>query len=139
MQDFVLNKRLEQDSFLVTDLSLSQVRLINNQDYIWFILIPKINQITHLIDLLPEQQITLFQEISLVSKILSKLYAPDRLNIASLGNVVSQMHWHIIVRYVQDKTWPNPVWGNPFVSYNNERKNKVISDFLNELITYEPL
>jgi diadenosine tetraphosphate (Ap4A) HIT family hydrolase len=129
MTDFILHNRLAQDSFFVADLQLCQIRLINNQDFIWFILVPKINDIVHLTDLSPSQQNILMQEINLTAGILQKLFQPSRLNIAALGNVVAQMHWHIVARYTTDIAWPNPVWGVPSSLYQDNKHNAIIDFF----------
>ncbi len=130
---FTLHERLEKDSFLLTSLDLCQVRLINNSDYTWLILVPQKNNIIHLTDLNSAEQIQLIKEINHISTILKKLYTPDRLNIATLGNVVSQMHWHIIVRYTTDKHWPNPVWGRDFTPYSNHELQKTLATLQNAL------
>ena len=108
---FILDPRLEADSLFVTMLSLSQVRLNNDQRYPWLILIPAVNDIKELIDLNHEQQGVLLQEMNLLSHLIKTLWCPDKMNIATLGNVVGQFHIHIIGRFTNDSAWPQPVWG----------------------------
>jgi len=130
---FKLDPQLEKDSFYVADLNLSQLRLINNKNYIWFIVVPKINNITHITELSTQQQIILMQEINLVADILTKQYQPTRFNIAAIGNVVSQMHWHVIVRYDTDPAWPKPVWGMPSLPYTDNMQQIIIDHIKNAL------
>ncbi len=134
MPDFILNSRLEHDSFFVVNLDLCQVRLMNNQEFIWFILIPQINDIVHITDLSLDNQMILIQEINQTAKILQKLFTPTRLNIAAIGNIVAQMHWHIVVRYDTDTAWPNPVWGSKPSLYAESQENTFINLFKNALL-----
>jgi diadenosine tetraphosphate (Ap4A) HIT family hydrolase len=76
----------------------------------WFILVPRIAGAREFIDLDANDQQLLHREISLVARALERLYQPDKLNIASLGNVVPQLHIHVIARHANDAAWPRPVW-----------------------------
>lgn len=111
MADFVLHPQLAKDSVLITDLPLSMVRLINDAQYPWLILVPKVAQMSEIIDLSDSQQTQLWQESAMVSRVLTQLFTPDKLNIAALGNMVPQLHLHHIVRYRDDVSWPKPIWG----------------------------
>ena len=108
---FELDSRIARDSILITELSLCQVRLQNDARYPWLVLVPKLPDQTEVHELAPEQQIQLMNESSLVASILKKLTQCDKINIANLGNVVSQLHWHVVARFEQDETWPGPIWG----------------------------
>lgn len=122
MSDFVLHPQLAKDSELVTELALCSVRLINDANYPWLILVPRVANISDVIDLSVSQQNTLWQESALVSRALKHLFTPDKLNIAALGNMVPQLHLHHIVRYHNDVSWPKPIWGQvPSKSYSDER------------------
>jgi diadenosine tetraphosphate (Ap4A) HIT family hydrolase len=114
---FSVNNQLAKDSVLVCELALSQLRLMNNQHYPWLILIPRVAHVTEIIDLDAQQQQTLLAEINLVAKCLKSHFPCDKLNIANLGNVVSQLHIHIIARRQDDISWPKPVWGGPTAPY----------------------
>jgi diadenosine tetraphosphate (Ap4A) HIT family hydrolase len=111
MTDFVLHPQLEKDSKLVTELLLCSVRLINDVNYPWLILVPRVANISDVIDLSDAQQQTLWQESAIVSRALKHLFTPDKLNVAALGNMVSQLHLHHVVRYKNDASWPKPIWG----------------------------
>lgn len=123
-----LDVRLEESSTFVTDLDLCQVRLSHNARFPWALLIPKAEGITEIIDMPPASQLRLMMEISLTSRIMRKLFSPDKLNVAALGNVVPQLHVHVIARYKDDEAWPNPVWNSGIESaYENGELEKRIS------------
>ena len=130
-QEFLLDHRLKNDGFEIADLKLSKLLLANNSLFPWVILVPKINGAKEIIDLKTEEQILLMEEISLVSKIIKKIFQPDNLNVAALGNIVAQLHIHIIARYETDTAWPNPVFGRDKQLYNDA--NDVVSKIRQEL------
>jgi diadenosine tetraphosphate (Ap4A) HIT family hydrolase len=109
---FILDKKLQQDSFFIGDLELCKVLLMNDANYPWLILVPRQNNLKDIIDLSFDDQIILLKEINFVAEILKKEFEYDKLNIANLGNVVSQLHIHVIARKKNDITFPKPVWGN---------------------------
>ncbi len=127
MKKFVLHAQLAKDSELVCELTLCQVRLINDANYPWLILVPKVADISEVIQLSQAQQRQLWQESALLSEVLTQLFTPDKLNIAALGNMVAQLHIHHIVRYANDISWPKPVWGQvPAKSYEQLQMAKQI-------------
>jgi len=107
-----LDPRLEADSTFVINLDLCQVRLHHNAAFPWILLIPKLEGIVELLELNPSEQQCLMQEIVLASQIMRNLFQPTKLNIASLGNIVPQLHIHIVARYENDKAWPGPIWNS---------------------------
>jgi diadenosine tetraphosphate (Ap4A) HIT family hydrolase len=107
---FILNERLAQDSDFLYESDLSQVRLMKDANP-WLLLIPKLSNKVEIIDLTLDQQMELMREISRFSNILKKEFDPDKLNVANLGNVVPQLHIHIVCRYQNDRAWPKPIWG----------------------------
>ena len=109
---FILDKKLQQDSFFIADLELCKVLLMNDANYPWLILVPRQNNLKDIVDLSFEDQIILLKEINFVAEIFKKEFEFDKLNIANLGNVVSQLHIHVIARKKNDATFPRPVWGN---------------------------
>ena len=108
---FKLDPRLAADTQLVGDLELSRVLLMNDARFPWLILVPRIAGARELIDLDEGDQRSLLGEISAVGRAFEALLRPDKLNIAALGNVVPQLHVHLIARYTTDAAWPQPVWG----------------------------
>jgi len=120
MNKFVLDPKLEKDSTFIANLELSELRLINNSDYTWLILVPRINNLVEITDLETEKYNKLCSEIRTIAEVIQKLFKPDKLNIATIGNIVKQLHVHIVARYKDDKTFPKPVWGNEFTPYSKE-------------------
>jgi diadenosine tetraphosphate (Ap4A) HIT family hydrolase len=105
-----LHPQLLADTSAVGDLPLSQLRAINDADYPWLILVPRRSGITE-IEQLAEEAGLLMSEIIRVSRVLKDLTACDKLNIAAIGNVVRQLHVHIVGRRHNDPLWPKPIWG----------------------------
>jgi len=136
MSVFVLHPQLAKDSELVTELDLCSLRLIKDANYPWLILVPRVADISDVIDLSDAQQQTLWQESSLLSRALKHLFTPDKLNIAALGNMVPQLHLHHIVRYQHDVSWPKPIWGQvPFKAYTDELLAEQVYLIKNEIET----
>lgn len=108
---FVLDERLKNDTCLVGDLPLCRVLLMNDSRYPWLILVPRQADISEVFQLSAAQQQTLWQETNQVAVALNSLFNADKINIATLGNVVSQLHMHVVVRKHADAAWPAPVWG----------------------------
>ncbi len=131
---FELHSQLKKDTILVKDLKLCQLLLMNNALYPWFILVPKKPDLVEIIDLNDDEQILLMQEISLVSKVVKNIFNPIKLNVANLGNMVSQLHIHVIARFKDDQAFPKPVWGvGESVPYEQEEIDKIIAAVNGEL------
>ena len=111
MDRFKLDSRLESASAFITDLGLCQARLHKNINFPWILLIPREPDVKELTDLNEDQQIRLMKEISKASKVMQSLFCPDKMNVATLGNIVSQLHIHVIARFINDPAWPHAVWG----------------------------
>ena len=112
-----INKQFLKDSHLIKDLKLCSVRLINNSNFPWIILIPKRKKITDITELNNKDQILLIKEIVYCSKIMKKTFKTKKLNVEKIGNIVSQLHIHIIARFKKDSSWPLSVWvvkGKPY-------------------------
>ena len=107
---FALDPRLAADTQWVGDLPLSRVLLFDDARFPWLVLVPRQSGLRDLIDLARDDQHRLLDEISRCAHVLHALDKPDKLNIAALGNVVAQLHVHVIARYVSDAAWPRPVW-----------------------------
>ena len=108
---FELDPQLEADTFPVGITSLNRIVLMNDSRFPWLILVPERPDITEPFELTDEDQRTLMQESMIVGKSLKALFNAHKLNIAALGNQVSQLHIHHIARYRTDAAWPRPVWG----------------------------
>jgi diadenosine tetraphosphate (Ap4A) HIT family hydrolase len=116
---FVLHPQLQQDSELLTTLKLCEVRLMNNALYPWLILVPQRTDISEIFELNAADQAQLWQEITIISQALKNFTNCHKINTAALGNVVPQLHIHIIARFKEDVMWPKPVWGGPAQPYDD--------------------
>jgi diadenosine tetraphosphate (Ap4A) HIT family hydrolase len=106
-----LHPQLAADTHGVGDLPLSRVLIIKDANYPWVILVPRQPGVTEILDLAPAEQAQLIGEITRTGAALKEITACDKLNIAALGNVVPQLHVHVIARSKSDPAWPHPVWG----------------------------
>ncbi|WP_299266111.1 HIT domain-containing protein [uncultured Psychrosphaera sp.] len=131
---FKLDPRIEKDSTFIKDLPLCQVRLQNDSRYPWLVLLPRENGLTEVYELSSDQQAQLMVESSLVSKALAKSTECKKINVANLGNVVSQLHWHVVARFENDLTWPAPIWGvGTSVPWQDQKRAEFIDSFLTNL------
>jgi diadenosine tetraphosphate (Ap4A) HIT family hydrolase len=105
-----LHPQLAADTIAIGDLSLSRVLLINDANYPWLLLVPRHPDVSEIIDLGSDEQLLLMSEVARVGTALKSLTRCDKLNVAALGNVVPQLHVHVIARYRGDPAWPRPVW-----------------------------
>ncbi len=106
-----LHPQLAADTVPVGDLALSRVLLANDANYPWLILVPRRPGITELVDLVDNDRLALMRETDAAARALKSITECDKLNVAALGNVVAQLHVHVIGRRHSDKAWPKPVWG----------------------------
>jgi diadenosine tetraphosphate (Ap4A) HIT family hydrolase len=108
---FNLHPRLAADTLLLGDFPLSHCLLMNDMHYPWLILVPRQAGIREIFELTTEQQQQLLRESSWVSARLSQYFNATKINVGALGNMVPQLHLHVIARYENDAAWPGPVWG----------------------------
>jgi ribonuclease HI len=131
---FDLDPRLAADSVEIKPLKLCSVRLMNDHRYPWLILIPMCQNMSEIHDLSEADSLVLMREIRLVSQAMEELFAPKKLNVGALGNIVSQLHIHIIARHDDDPSWPGPVWGHsPAEPYDDKQLEKLCSIIKNVL------
>lgn len=135
MTFFNLNPRLEGDSYPVADLNLCTVRLMKDANYPWLLLIPRKPDLVEIIDLEEEDQLQLMREIAQASQALRQVTDCEKLNVAALGNQVSQLHVHVIARFREDQAWPGPVWGVvPGEAYDPEKAETLIEQLRDVLL-----
>ena len=108
---FFLADQLKRDTIHVCELGLSSLLLMNDKRYPWLILVPRVAKAEELFDLNRVEQNFLMEEISVTSKALSLVSQPDKINVAAIGNMVRQLHVHVVARYTTDMAWPAPIWG----------------------------
>ena len=111
MNDFILHSKLAADTFEVLSLEVSQLLLMNDARYPWLILVPQVSGMRDLHNLSTKQYQAVTQEIVQVSEVLESLAQAHKMNVGALGNMVPQLHIHIIARQTNDAVWPAPVWG----------------------------
>ncbi len=116
---FKLHEQLAKDCRVLGNFTISQLLLMNDRQYPWCILVPRVANIHEIYQLSAEEQVEVARESALLGEILMSLYNGDKLNIAALGNMVPQLHIHHIVRFRDDAAWPKPIWGlNPPIAYS---------------------
>ena len=112
MSSFRLDPRLEKDTRPVASLPLCEVRLMDDARFPWLVLVPRQDGLVEICDLAAEQQATLWHEVNLAAQALRSMMPFDKLNLGALGNVVRQLHIHVVGRREGDAAWPGPVWGS---------------------------
>jgi diadenosine tetraphosphate (Ap4A) HIT family hydrolase len=111
MSEFELHETLAADTLEALCWPLCRVLLMNDSRYPWLILVPAKAGLTEIHDLDPAGQAVLMTEIDRASRALSRLFSPDKINVGALGNLVPQLHIHIVARFRSDDAWPGPIWG----------------------------
>lgn len=132
MSGFELDARLAQDSVLLARGPLSQLRLMKAADCTWFLLVPEQKGVTEITDLSETDQLNLWKESQALSEWLLQIYAGCKLNVAAIGNVVSQLHMHHVVRYPTDAFWPAPIWGQTMTRFHDDNDIEAIRSRLSE-------
>lgn len=129
-----MDSRLENDTTPVTELPLSRLVLMNDARFPWLILVPHIVGLIEMHDLPPAEIMQLTKETTTVSRTLQSLTGADKMNIGALGNVVTQLHVHVIARFRNDAAWPAPVWGvGEAEPYDDNAKTELITRLKKEL------
>ena len=132
MATFELDPRLEADTLPLADLPLCRALLMNDARYPWVVLLPRVASVSEVFELSEEEQAQLWREATRLGAAMKEAFQGDKLNIATLGNVVSQLHIHLVVRYTDDASWPAPVWGNgtpkPYeLAQQGERREQLLA------------
>ena len=130
MTDFQLMTRLAADTFPIADWKLSRVLLMNDRRYPWVVLVPRRAGAVELVDLSEADRTVLMEEIAEASARLKGDAA--KINVGALGNIVQQLHVHVVARNPGDAAWPGPVWGHsPAVPYDEDEREALIWKFVN--------
>ena len=131
---FELDQRLRADCVEVGAFALSRLLLMNDAHYPWFILVPQRADVSEVFDLTAAEQQQMWEEVNLFAVTLKNVFLADKINIATLGNVVGQLHIHVIARFRDDIAWPAPVWGrHPAEAYNDEQLGAVLNKIRHSL------
>lgn len=108
---FALDSRLAADTIPVGELGLCSVLLMDDARFPWLILVPRRSEASEITDLDEHDALDLMREIRIATGVMSALGQPDKVNVGALGNVVAQLHVHVVGRFRSDPAWPGPVWG----------------------------
>lgn len=134
MANFQLYETLAADTVEIVRWPLCRVLLMNDSRYPWLIFVPERPNMKEIHDLDARDQELLMSELNRASRTLTELYSPDKINIGVLGNIVSQLHIHVVARYSGDAAWPGPVWGaHPPKPYGSTKINDVRKKLLTAL------
>ncbi len=137
---FALDPRLAADTIAIGDLALSRLLLMNDARYRWLVLAPRRENLSELVDLDLRDRAALMEEIAVVSKALIGSPGVDKINVGALGNIVRQLHIHVVARRVGDAAWPGPVWGvGAPRRYDALEASKIAQSFKEILIHASPL
>ena len=123
---FKLDRKFLKSSHHITELKLCSVRLHDNSKFPWVILIPKKIKITDITDLNSKDQILLMKELVYVSRLMKKVFKTSKLNVEKIGNLVPQLHIHVVARHKKDTSWPLYVWVVKGKTYSQVALSEVI-------------
>lgn len=127
---FQMDSRLSSSCITLADWPLCRVLLKDNADYPWLILVPRQNGIRDMDDLSHELRHQLMDEMTQLSRIIKSYFKPDKLNVGTLGNIVSQLHIHFVARFTQDNLWPHGIWqaAQTQRNYSEVQLKKLVDD-----------
>ena len=108
---FILDPRLQADTLLVGNLGLSRLLLMNDSRYPWLVLVPRRPNLVEISDLAADDRRLLMDEISNCGLVLQRHSGAHKMNVGAIGNLVPQLHVHVVARFTHDEAWPHPVWG----------------------------
>jgi diadenosine tetraphosphate (Ap4A) HIT family hydrolase len=129
MSGFVLHPRLSADTSFAADWPVSRVLLMDDARYPWLVLVPRRDDVTELFELTADDRAALTEEVSLAAHVLKTLSGAQKINIGALGNLVPQLHIHIVARNEADAAWPGPVWGHgTAVRYEPARRDAFVEE-----------
>ena len=129
----MLHPLLLETSIPITQLTLSDLLLKNNKNYPWLILVPRVENTIELFNLTPDEYTQVTQELYNISLLMKNIFAPDKINIGSLGNIVPQLHIHVIARYKNDMSWPLNPWSD---TYENPYTKDEILELKQKILNY---
>lgn len=136
--EFQLHPQLALDTVFVTDLKLSRLLLMNDKRYPWLVLVPRRDHLSELYELNTADQTELMSELTSLSIILKTLFKVDKLNVGALGNIVPQLHVHLIVRQTSDPAWPKAVWGlGECIPYTSKEAQLIVKNLLDVYMQHQ--
>jgi diadenosine tetraphosphate (Ap4A) HIT family hydrolase len=140
MSNFVVDKRIQDSSFLLGEWPLSSLYLKNDADFPWVILVPRESHVEEIFQLSKTNQNQLIAEITAISQLMKTYFKPDKLNVGALGNIVAQLHVHVVARYKTDKMWPHGVWqpNSQATAYNPAILDNLLKALSSEIASINP-
>lgn len=132
MSEFELDPRLARDTELVASLGLCQLRMMKDSRWPWFMLVPQRNGVSEVFELTPLDQAILTFETNTVAAALKKATGAEKTNVAAIGNIVRQLHVHIVARSEGDPNWPGPIWGFGQAEAYDNAARQILIDRLTE-------
>ncbi|WP_223218140.1 HIT family protein [Rhizobium wenxiniae] len=136
MSTFELDPRLARDTELVENLGLCQLRIMKDSRWPWFMLVPQRDGMSELFELTPLDQALLTFETNMVAAALKKATGAEKINVAAIGNIVRQLHVHIVARFDGDPNWPGPIWGyGQTEAYQDTAKQSLIKSLTENLVS----
>ena len=134
MRKFTLNERLRGDSTFLINLGLCELRLMDDSRWPWLLLVPQRDGVEEIFDLTPLDQAMLTFETNLVAQALKKTVDATKINVGALGNIVRQLHVHVVARNEGDPNWPGPIWGyGSRIAYEDGARQKMMKKILERL------
>jgi len=134
MTRFSLHARLERDTLLVGDLPLCRVLLLNDSRFPWVLLVPRQAGLVEIHELNAADRYRLADETALVSRVLQSIVQLQKINTGALGNMVQQLHIHVVARHTGDAAWPGPVWGaGAAVAYSDTESQRLVDALRTQL------
>lgn len=134
---FELDPLLEKDSIFIMELPLSKLVLMNDANFLWFLLIPRREGVHEVFELCEQDLLQLNKESNFLLKELKEHYKGKKMNVANLGNIVPQLHIHHIVRYEDDLAWPGPIWGSQETKTYSDLERETIVEEVRKLMSKE--
>ena len=132
---FALDPQLARDTFAIGDLALTRVLLMNDANYPWLIAVPRRSGAVEIFDLDAAAQAQLMAEVALIGARLKEATGCDKINIAAIGNVVPQLHVHVVARSRSDPAWPRPVWGVlPARAYEDAARERLLAELREKIL-----
>lgn len=131
---FKLHPTLERDTVEIANLELCRVLLMRDETYPWLILVPMREGLRDLDELCEADRILAMAEIDCVSKVMKAIFEPDKMNVGALGNIVEQLHIHVIARFKTDPAWPAPVWGATEAKDYEDAPREALTNLLRQVL-----
>ena len=134
MSEFELDGRIARDSDLIATLDLCQLRIQNDSRWPWLVMVPQRADMTEIFELPEADQALLSAEVNHVAAVLKEITGATKINVGALGNIVRQLHVHVIARFEGDANWPGPIWGYGSAEpYDSEKRQALVNTLMEKL------